>query len=165
MAIGQETTKAQKVDISPFETFSLRVQLLDKGKQVASLVKTDLISASVQVVATGGETNLHNHPGDDAVWLVLAGRAKFYTDGDREVATLGPYDGLLIPRGARYWFKSAPAAEGDNLVILKVGAKDQNAKVTGRVDLSPRKVALSSEVGERPAREVKIREGQFFGRK
>ena len=165
MAIGQETTSAQKVDISPFETFSLRVQLLDVGKQITRLAKTDLISASVQVVATGGETNLHNHPANDAVWLVLAGRAKFYTEGDREVATLGPYEGLLIPRGAKYWFESAPGAEGDNLVILKVGARDQNAKLTGRVDRSPRKVALSGEVGERAVREVKIREGQFFGRK
>ena len=47
----------------------------------------------------GGETNLHAHAGSDATWLVVAGQATFYGEGDKVVAKLDKNDMLLIPRG------------------------------------------------------------------
>jgi mannose-6-phosphate isomerase-like protein (cupin superfamily) len=118
-----------------------------------------VLSCGVQVIAGGGETNLHAHAGNDAVWLVLQGEAVFYGTGDQELARLGKYEGLLIPGGAPYWFESGSDAE--NLVILRVGAQDRNIQA-GRVDYTERKFATSgSEGGGR--RPVVFKEGTFFG--
>jgi hypothetical protein len=45
---------------------------------------------------------------------VLAGRARFYGEGDAPIAELGPYEGILIPRGFRYWFENA----GEDVLVL-----------------------------------------------
>src|SRR5262249_34844800 len=86
-------------------------------KKTQRLARTDSIVAIVQVVAKGGETNLHAHPHLDGVWYVLSGRARFYASEDELIAELGPHEGVLIPKGCAYWFESA----GDEqLEILQV---------------------------------------------
>ena len=52
---------------------------------------------------------------------------------DREVAKLGRWGGLLIPRNAPYWFESTGS---EPLVILRFGAVSQKDK-DARVDLAP----------------------------
>jgi mannose-6-phosphate isomerase-like protein (cupin superfamily) len=42
----------------------------------------------------------------DGVWLVIEGRVRFYTVADKLVAELGKHEGILIPRGYKYWFES-----------------------------------------------------------
>jgi mannose-6-phosphate isomerase-like protein (cupin superfamily) len=142
---------------SPFEVFDVRPQLLEYGKVVTSAAKTDLISCSVQVIAHGGETNLHAHNGSDAIWLVLAGKARFYTTDNQVVGVIEKNQGLVIPRGTPYWFES----EGDdNLVILRFGAQAQNEPDT-RTNFTTRNF---SEDGQAPAqRPTKVLEGVFFG--
>ena len=77
----------------------------------------------IQVVSKdGGETNLHAHSGQDAVWFVLAGRAKFYGKDD-EVVELGPKDALFIPKGVPYWFESS---SDEPLEIMRNAATDAN---------------------------------------
>ena len=91
------------------------------GKFVVRLARTDRVLANVQVLKNGGETNLHTHHHLDGFWMVLKGRARFYTEGDEVVAELGPHEGVLIPRHYRYWFESV----GDEVLeILQVEASD-----------------------------------------
>ena len=131
-----------------FEIFEIKPQMVAKGKKTTELVRTDLIRANVQVVADGGETNLHAHTGMDAIWVVLQGAATFYGQGDKVVAQLNKFQGLLIPRPNPYWFESS----GDEpLVVLHVMGLQQGA-VIKRIDYTQRK--------ELPRDLV---EGKFFG--
>jgi mannose-6-phosphate isomerase-like protein (cupin superfamily) len=135
---------------APFQTFAVKPQLLEEGKTSTRLVRTDHLNSGVQVVARGGETNLHAHSSQDEIWFVLSGEATFYTEGDRIVARLGKHDGLLIPHNAPYWFESSSP---ENLVILRFGASVPEAGPDRRIDMQERKWAVSGEAGGVP-REV-----------
>jgi mannose-6-phosphate isomerase-like protein (cupin superfamily) len=101
-----------------------------KGKVHVRLAETDLIRGKVQVLRQGGENNLHAHLRSDGFWFVLAGRARFYTEGDALVADLGRHEGVLIPRGFKYWFEQT----GDeSLQILQVHATMPSDDPTDRV--------------------------------
>jgi mannose-6-phosphate isomerase-like protein (cupin superfamily) len=93
------------------------------------------MKVQVQVVKSGGENNLHTHTGEDAFWYVISGAVKFYGEGDKLVGEYKKGEGLLVPRGYKYWFESASQ---EPLEILRVTAKDQNID-NKRVDLSPKK--------------------------
>jgi mannose-6-phosphate isomerase-like protein (cupin superfamily) len=93
------------------------------------------MKVQVQVVKNGGENNLHTHTGEDAFWYVISGAVKFYGEGDTLFGEYKKGEGILIPRGYKYWFESASQ---EPLEILRVTAKDQNID-NKRVDLSPQK--------------------------
>jgi mannose-6-phosphate isomerase-like protein (cupin superfamily) len=143
----------------PFQTFAVRPQLLKQGKTSTRLVRTDHLNSGVQVVASGGETNLHAHSSQDEIWFVLSGEATFYTEGDAVVARLRKHDGLLIPHNAPYWFEST--AE-ENLVIMRFGASVPEAGPDRRIDMQQRTWAVSGEPGGHP-REVEFAERTFDG--
>lgn len=112
------------------------------GKASVRLCNSDVLSGLVQVVQDGGENNLHYHKTSDGFWLILGGRAKFYGPGDVELGEFGPHEGILIPRGARYWFERVGEEE---LEILRVGASSEiGAKNSGRTDASPQKFIVGS---------------------
>ncbi len=99
--------------------------LAGSPKRSSMLANSGLISVNVQVVSReGGETNLHAHSGQDAVWFVLSGRAKFYGK-DGESVELGPKDALFIPKGTPYWFESA---SDEPLEIMRNAATDAALK-------------------------------------
>ncbi|MCY4581689.1 MAG: cupin domain-containing protein [Chloroflexi bacterium] len=101
--------------------------LAGSPKRSSMLANSGLISVNVQVVSReGGETNLHAHSGQDAVWFVLAGRAKFYGK-DGESVELGPKDALFIPKGTPYWFESV---SDEPLEIMRNAATDPAIKNT-----------------------------------
>jgi hypothetical protein len=50
---------------------------------------------------------------------------KFYGEGDQVIAELKKTEGILIPRGFKYWFESASA---EPLEIIRVAARDQNTE-------------------------------------
>jgi len=108
------------------------------GKFVVRLARTDRMLANVQVLRSGGETNLHAHHHLDGFWMVLGGRARFYGEGDAVVAELGPMEGVLIPRHFKYWFESV----GDEVLeILQVECADLALPVgqpLERQDFAPR---------------------------
>ena len=104
-------------------------------KKTLQVCNSDLMKVQVQVVKEGGENNLHTHTGDDAFWYVISGAVKFYGEGDKVVGEYKKGEGILIPRGYKYWFESASK---EPLEILRVTAKDQNVE-NKRVDLSPQK--------------------------
>src|SRR5581483_6406587 len=122
----------------------------------------------VQVVASGGETNLHAHGNQDAIWLVLQGKAVFYGEGDKVLANLKKNEAFFIEHGAPYWFESGDDSE--NLVILRMSAKVEGA-TEGRVDYGERQFVIAHGAGEAEKqqaagmveRPVKVLEGRFFG--
>jgi len=132
---------------SPFQTFVVAPELLTHGKTSTRLVRTDHINSGVQVVAEGGETNLHAHSSQDEIWFVVSGVATFYTEGDAIVAQLRKHEGLLIPHGAPYRFESS---SDENLVIMRFGAMVPEAGPDRRIDLQERKWAVRGEEGGAP---------------
>jgi mannose-6-phosphate isomerase-like protein (cupin superfamily) len=108
---------------------------LEKGKGIVRLCRSDLVYSTVQVLQAGGENNLHAHPAQDGIWLVLKGRVKFYGKDDAVLAELGPLQGIHIPRGFYYWFESASP---EMLEILQVEAIDKSVK-NERLNATPQK--------------------------
>lgn len=144
--------------IQAFKAFKIAPPLLDFGKTSHALMRGEALSLGVQVIADGGETNLHAHKGNEAIWVVLNGRARFYTTEERVVTELGQYECLYIPESIPYWFESASP---DNLVILRMAA-NVPGKERGRVDYDRRQYQVGSSTdGEK--RPFKVREGAFFG--
>lgn len=126
---------------APFKVAKIHPQIVSRGKKSQSLIRTDILGATVQVVTSGGETNLHAHAGSDAVWMVLGGTATFYGEGDKVVAKIGKNEMLLIPRGTPYWFESS---DPEPLVILRLSARAQDTP-DKRIDYTARR-ALPREV-------------------
>jgi mannose-6-phosphate isomerase-like protein (cupin superfamily) len=114
-----------------------------RGKTHIRLAQTDLIRGKIQVLRHGGENNLHAHLKSDGFWMVLEGRARFYTEGDVLVADLGPREGVLIPRGFKYWFEQT----GDEpLQILQVHATVPSDDPTDRVAFGETTEAMRNSV-------------------
>jgi mannose-6-phosphate isomerase-like protein (cupin superfamily) len=107
----------------------------DGVKKSLMLCNSDLMRVHVQVVKSGGENNLHTHTGEDAFWLVLGGAVRFYGEGEKLIAELKKHEGILIPRGFKYWFESASE---EPLEIIRVAARDQNVE-NKRVNEAPLK--------------------------
>ena len=108
---------------------------LDKPKGIVPLCRSDLVYSTVQVLKSGGENNLHAHPAQDGIWIVLKGRAKFYGKDDALLAELGPLQGIHLPRGFFYWFESDSP---DLLELLQIEAIDKSVP-NKRLDATPRK--------------------------
>lgn len=120
---------------APFQVAKVRPQMVSRGKTSAQLAKAGSLSIGVQVISPdGGETNLHSHPGVDSAWMVMGGKAKFYTKGDEVVAELDKNEVISIPAGTPYWFK---AGDDQPLVILHMTCKDPSIKGSPRLDYAP----------------------------
>lgn len=143
----------EKTDIAPFQVAKVRPQLVSRGKTSTQLVRAGNLGIGVQVAASdGGETNLHAHPGTDSCWMVVGGKAKFYTVNDRLIAELGKFEMISIPAGTPYWFDTVDPDE--NLVILHITSRIPGVH-SERIDYTERTVG-----GENRIREVV--EGKFF---
>jgi len=109
-------------------------------KAIVSLCQTDIIRGAVQVVREGGDNNLHSHTGMDGFWMVLKGKVRWYGPGDEVLGEFGVHEGIVMPRGARYWFESI----GDEaLELLQVVAFDRSVK-NRRVDVDARKFDIDA---------------------
>jgi mannose-6-phosphate isomerase-like protein (cupin superfamily) len=115
--------------------FRHKIPEFEGVKKTWQVCTSDLMKVQVQVVKNGGENNLHTHTGEDAFWYVISGAVKFYGEGDKVIGEYKKGEGLLVPRGFKYWFESASS---EPLEILRVTAKDQSID-NKRVDLSPQK--------------------------
>ncbi len=105
-------------------------------KQVAPLVRSDLVRLNVQIVTEGGENNLHYHTGGDNCWMVLKGGARFYGVGDALLGELHANEGILLPGGSRYWFEKIGE---EDLEILQIVCKETRAAKTERINLEQHK--------------------------
>ena len=98
-----------------------------KERAFIPLVRSDTMVALVQIIKEGGEQELHSHGAMDGFWFVLKGKARFYGDGDEVLGTLGPHEGIFIPKNFLYWFE----AIGDEpLELLQVESKDKTVPNT-----------------------------------
>jgi mannose-6-phosphate isomerase-like protein (cupin superfamily) len=123
------------------QTFSYKKpENLRRGKGIVQLAQSDIIRGRVQIVREGGENNLHSHRGMDGFWMVLAGRVKFYGPGDVLIGEFSKHEGILLPRGAEYWFESSGE---EDLEILQMASFEKGVKVE-RVDVAPIKLELGS---------------------
>jgi len=107
----------------------------EKPKTIVRLCRSDLLYSSVQVLKEGGENNLHAHNAQNGFWFVLSGKVRFYGEGDKVIAELGPREGIHIPRGFYYWFESA---SDEVLELLQVEAVDLTAKQNLRLNATAR---------------------------
>jgi mannose-6-phosphate isomerase-like protein (cupin superfamily) len=111
--------------------FHLRAQLPRQGRTDTPMAATDRMWVVLKTYASDGENELHAHPNEDHVFLVLQGEADFYGPKG-ETRRVTKHDGILLPRGTFYWFK----AVGDEpLVMARVGAVVDAAKdALARID-------------------------------
>jgi mannose-6-phosphate isomerase-like protein (cupin superfamily) len=107
--------------------------LLLEGNTHTLLAEAPGLWAHIKVYARGGENGVHSHPDEDHLFFVLAGRATFVDPDDRETV-VGPYEGIMLPRGTAYAFRSSA---DENLVLLRVGAPRDTALVAGDVEIAP----------------------------
>ena len=129
----------QPMEPGSYTLFSYRKpETLKGGKAIVQLAESDIIRGRVQIVREGGENNLHSHRGMDGFWFVLRGKVKFYGPGDVLIGEFAQHEGILVPRGAEYWFESS----GDeDLEILQMAAFEKGVKVE-RVDVEPQKLKV-----------------------
>jgi mannose-6-phosphate isomerase-like protein (cupin superfamily) len=102
-------------------------------KDIVDIWQSEVLGVEVQVVRSGGETNLHAHNGLDSLWFVLSGTAAFYDESDREYI-LHRHESIALPKGTRYWFQSVGE---EPLEVLHITGHDPAVGPT-RVDLAPR---------------------------
>lgn len=107
----------------------------EKPKTIVRLCRSDLLYSSVQVLREGGENNLHAHNAQNGFWFVLSGKVRFYGEGDKVLAELGPREGIHIPRGFYYWFESCGS---EVLELLQVEAIDLTVKQNLRLNATQR---------------------------
>jgi len=99
--------------------FSLRgTPLLAAGSSSTLLARTERLWSHVKVYAEGGENQLHAHPVEDHLFIVLAGQATF-VDADGEETVVEAFEGMVIPHAVVYAFRSTGE---ENLVMVRVGA-------------------------------------------
>lgn len=98
--------------------FTLRnTPLLEQGTIYGPLATAENLWVNLKVYASGGENALHSHAGEDHAFIILQGKATFtFVDGSTKV--VGKYDGVMIPKNAKYKFE---ADEAENLVMIRVG--------------------------------------------
>jgi mannose-6-phosphate isomerase-like protein (cupin superfamily) len=98
------------------QTFGYPGHSGEGGRERAEGIRTFLMCenqnaiSTVQVFEKGKGVNLHAHPTEDGYWLVLGGRATFYTEGEdgqkQFVAELERNQGVLVPAGTKYAFEN-----------------------------------------------------------
>jgi mannose-6-phosphate isomerase-like protein (cupin superfamily) len=132
-----ENTEAMRTTVESLASakgptiFQIRPQLPKKGRTDTPLAATELMNVVIKTYAADGENELHAHPNEDHVFVVLQGEAGFH--GPRgETHIVGRHGGILLPRGTLYWFKAIGEIP---LVMLRIGAAtDLEADPLARVD-------------------------------
>ena len=98
--------------------FGLRARLPTQGRADMPVAGTETMSVVLKAYASGGENEVHAHPNEDHIFVILQGSAHFYNH-EKDFGTLGRYQGIMLPRGAYYMFE---AGVEEPLVMLRVGA-------------------------------------------
>jgi mannose-6-phosphate isomerase-like protein (cupin superfamily) len=127
----EEILRALKESIRPGvpSFFQLRTQLPAAGRSDLPIAATERMTVILKSYAEGGENEIHAHPHEDHVFVVLQGQASFQGPrGELKVAVA--YDGVVLPAGTFYRFISS----GDvPLVMLRVGCAEAGADILARI--------------------------------
>ena len=100
------------------QVFSLRTPYLSAGHSSVLVAQGDHSWFHVKVYAQGGENALHAHTSEEHTFLVLEGQATFYNK-DHTPTVVNKYEGVLLPKGAFYYFQSTGE---EQLVMLRAGS-------------------------------------------
>ena len=100
-------------------TFNLKAPVLSVGRDDQVLSRTQDLSLRLKVYAEGGENAMHYHADEDHAFIVLQGEATFHLDTDDNTRVVSQWSGIMIPKGARYFFTSTGEV---NLVLLRAGS-------------------------------------------
>jgi mannose-6-phosphate isomerase-like protein (cupin superfamily) len=120
--------------------FRLRTQLPSKGRSDLPMAATERMTVILKSYAEGGENEVHAHPHEDHLFVVLQGQASFYGPRD-ELKRANPYDGVVLPAGTFYRFVSS----GDvPLVMLRVGCADVGTDIFARIQMDGAPLAANS---------------------
>jgi mannose-6-phosphate isomerase-like protein (cupin superfamily) len=119
LSSGNQLRAMIKESSPPVPQFhKLRAQLPSKGATDIPYAATDRLWVVLKTYASGGENELHAHPNEDHIFLIMQGRAEFYGPNE-ETRILGHNEFVLLPRGTYYYFKSI---DSQPLVMLRIGA-------------------------------------------
>ncbi len=139
---------AQTTSQSQIESFKFEAPTaLDAPKMHFQMARSKILGLGIQVLKEGGETNLHAHGDQDAVWWVLGGKVRFYDGIESVFGDFGPNEGVAIPRSTPYWFESA---SNEPLTIIRASSRDKYSRTT-RLNFSPpaaRQVGMEEHMGE-----------------
>ena len=98
--------------------FKVACQLPAQGRIDIPLAATPKTTLMLKAYASGGENELHAHVHEDHMFLVLQGKAAFYgPKGEEHI--VGKHEGVNLPMGTYYWFKSVGDEE---LVMVRFGS-------------------------------------------
>ena len=139
------------------EVFNLRTPYLEQGRTTDIRARTDRMTITAKVYAEGGENAMHHHLHEDHAFIVLEGEGTFFLESDDNAKVVRQYEGVMLPVGANYWFKSTG---GQNLVMVRVGAIYPEAK-HGRLTPDGRDIPGDSEANKTVERIE--RPGTWFG--
>jgi quercetin dioxygenase-like cupin family protein len=115
--------------------FQLGTRLLKQGRTNLPLAATKTMSVVLKCYAEGGENELHAHPFEDHVFILLQGEACFFAP-DGKTTQLSANQGIMLPAGTVYSFK---ASGDENLVLLRIGATVvADADPLARIDVQGR---------------------------
>ena len=129
----EEILSALKKSIRPGlpSFFRLRTQLPSKGRSDIPVAATERMTVILKSYADGGENEIHAHPHEDHLFVVLQGQASFYGPGG-ELKQANTYDGVVLPAGTFYRFVSSG---GIPLVMLRVGCAEIGSDIFARVQV------------------------------
>lgn len=139
--------------------FSMKAQMLEQGRTDTILAATEDLSVRLKVYASGGENELHAHPSEDHVFVILQGSARFYGP-QGEIQDVGANEGFMMPRGLLYRFHATSTDEC--LVMLRVGTPNFQ-KQTADDRLGKDGKPLVGDSKENKTVPVVFRDGVYFG--
>jgi mannose-6-phosphate isomerase-like protein (cupin superfamily) len=111
-----------------FQPFSFkRPDDIPEGRRAhVRLAKGSILRGTVQVLPSGGDTNVHCHPDADGFWFVIQGCVEWYNVDGELLGSFKAGEGILVPRYARYRFNQAGDEELHLLQV--VGSANDGSK-------------------------------------
>jgi len=111
---GVEVVRSDDAEVMPFKLWA---KLPRRGRTDTPVATTENLWVVLKCYASEGENEIHAHPHEDHVFVVMQGKAAFHGP-DGKIAEVERFGGVMIPHGAYYKF----CAVGDEpLVMLRVG--------------------------------------------
>ena len=123
--------------------FSISSPYLSEGRINIPLAETEDMWISLKTNAEGGENAIHKHTKEDHAFIVLEGQVTFFDEKGNETV-LGPYHGIMLPKGAYYRYLNTG---GTNLFLLRVGAGARGGQ-GGATRLRPDGQPIPSDTAE-----------------
>ena len=139
--------------------FAMKARMLAQGRTDTVLAATEDLSVRLKVYASGGENELHAHPTEDHVFVILQGSARFHGP-DGETQDVVRNQGFMMPKGVLYRFNATSTDEC--LVMLRVGTPNfQKQDKDDRLGQAGRPLVGDSKENKQVP--VIFKDGIFFG--